>query len=352
LKKGIFFAVLALVTVVCHTVVERYEKSGPEMLSDNWILRSSQGGRAEKKGSGLFLLVCPDPGKSVSLQQAIPSVDPGSVLNLSAEMACEDVVPGKKGWNLARLLLVQHDGKKDRWDLPHLVSSFAGTKAWGSYCNAFTVGPATQQMRVVAQLSRCTGSFELRNLHLYPVTQTRGYAWVKTILLSLWGIFSIFFLRDCFINGRKHRVLQAMLVVAFMAIIVATTLPGDMKNQVSAEVNSQIQATREVFTTGGDALNPSGGEVLKNNFPGDLSKVGHFCFFAVFGLILSLLMNRAPVLTVMVYILLLAGGTEMAQLYVDGRTALFGDFVIDAAGGLAGVMLLLVMRMRTDKPIE
>lgn len=236
---------------------------------------------------------------------------------------------------------MQHDGKKDRWDRPHLVSTLIGTEAWGSYRSFFTVGSPTEKMRVIAQLGQCTGSFQLRNLHLVPVTQTPFYLWVKAGILSLWGVFSIFLLRACFLHGQKQRVLQVMLFLALVAIIIGTTLPGEMRNQVSNEVKSQIQATGEVFKK-------TTGEVFKQKVSWDLSKVGHFCFFAVFGLILAFLMNRKFVLPVLIHILLLAGGTEMAQFFVDGRTPLLRDFAIDAAGGLSSIILFTRMRTGTS----
>jgi len=77
-----------------------------------------------------------------------------------------------------------------------------------------------------------------------------------------------------------------------------------------------------------------------HTLPWDLSKVSHFCFFAAFGFILSLLLNQEPTILIMIHILLLAGGTEMAQFYIDGRTPLFLDFVIDSAGGFSGIILI------------
>ncbi|HQV89247.1 MAG TPA: VanZ family protein [Nitrosomonas sp.] len=36
----------------------------------------------------------------------------------------------------------------------------------------------------------------------------------------------------------------------------------------------------------------------------------------------------------------MAGGTEIAQLYIEGRTPLVSDFFIDAAGGVTGMILI------------
>lgn len=52
------------------------------------------------------------------------------------------------------------------------------------------------------------------------------------------------------------------------------------------------------------------------------------------------MMAKEPTLQLMILILLLAGGTEIVQLYIDGRSPLFTDFLIDAAGGLSGIALI------------
>jgi hypothetical protein len=60
-----------------------------------------------------------------------------------------------------------------------------------------------------------------------------------------------------------------------------------------------------------------------------ISKAGHFCFFLLFGLALFLLLGRKSGIPVMIHILLLAGATELAQFYIEGRTPLVWDFVIE-----------------------
>jgi len=333
MKKIILFALLAVITISCHTFIERYKKNGPEMLTENWNMRVSKSKKAEIKENWLYLFSS-DQNKSVNIQQGISYFDQGSILKLSADMKCENVEPGKKPWNRARLLFVQNDGLKDRWDFPHLVASFIGTRDWVHYSQFFTIRAETKKIRVTAQLSRSPGSFQLRNIRLYPVSQTKIYTWVKTGILFSWGVFSIFLLGSYFFNGKKTIVLQTMLVIAFVAILIGTTMPADMKNQVSNEVKNQIHATSDVF---------------ENAVPWDLSKVGHFCFFAVFGFILSLLMKPEPAILVMINILLLAGGTEIAQFFIDGRSPLLLDFLIDSVGGLSGIIIIKLSGLNRKK---
>lgn len=113
-------------------------------------------------------------------------------------MRCDNVRPGEKMWNRARLLLVQNDGKKDRWDLPHQAAALSGTREWEHYQGFFTLGPDMEKMWVVAQLSCCTGSFSLKNIRLYPVSQTHIYTGVKTGILVSWALFSLFLVGFCF----------------------------------------------------------------------------------------------------------------------------------------------------------
>lgn len=302
------------------------------MLGDNWTLHAPENGRAGVEENELFLSSL-DLKKSVSIRQDILSFDQGAILKLSADMKCEKIRPGAKSWNLARLLLVQYDGQKNRLNLPHQAASFIRTHGWASYSQFFTMGPETKKISVIAQLSQSTGSFWLKNLRLYPVSQTTVYTWVQTGMLVAWALYAIFLLGACFFHGNQKIVVQGVLVLAFIAIIIGTTMPNDMKSLVSKQVVTQIHGVSDRFTdTFTDAIEPAVASYL--------SKAGHFCFFLLYGLALSLLLGRKPGIPVMIHILLLAGATELAQFYIDGRTPRAWDFVIDGAGGLSGILLM------------
>ncbi|MEA2060251.1 MAG: VanZ family protein, partial [Thermodesulfobacteriota bacterium] len=62
---------------------------------------------------------------------------------------------------------------------------------------------------------------------------------------------------------------------------------------------------------------------------------------------LSMLLNRESCILVYAHILLLAGATELAQFYIDGRSPLILDFVIDAFGGFFGILLMKFFSMNT-----
>ncbi len=120
-------------------------------------------------------------------------------------------------------------------------------------------------------------------------------------------------------------------MLTFIAIIIGTAMPNDMKIQVSNQVVNQIHMVT-------DAFGPSMALYL--------TKAGHFCFFVLFGLFLSMLLNREPALLVLGHILLLAGATEIAQFYIDGRSPLILDFVLDVSGGILGLIVIKLSSLK------
>lgn len=318
------FIFLAAATLISHTWINQYEQTEPELLTTHWKFKTSESNRVNITENGLALLTN-DAKTGVNTLQDLPRVNIGTTLFVSADVKCTNVVVGDKPWNLARILLAQNDGEKDRWDLPHTVVALAGTTDWKNYRTAFTISPETQRVRVVAQLSQSTGSLQIKNLQIYPIQVNQAFTWARDIILFAWGAFFLLLAgSSLFIRG-KTILFRALLLTIFIAIIAGISLPGDLKNQVSDEVKIQIDAESESFKTA---------------IPWDLSKVWHFCFFFLFGFILCLVMTNEPALQVIAIILMLAGGTEIAQLYITGRSPLLTDFFIDAGGGLLGITLI------------
>ncbi len=326
------FILLAAATLISHTRINQYEQTGPDLLTAHWQLKTSESNRVNITENGLTLLAN-DAKTSASTQQDLPLVNSGTTLLVSADVKCTNVVTGEKPWNLARIILAQNDGEKDQWDLPHTVVALAGTADWKHYRTAFTISPETKNIRLLAQLNQSTGSFQIKNLQVYPVHVNQAYIGARDTILFAWGAFFLLLAGSCLFIRGKTVFFRALLLTTFIVIIVGISLPGDLKNQVSDEIKIQIDAESESFKTA---------------IPWDLSKVWHFCFFFLFGLVLCLMMTKDPAIQVVAIILMLAGGTEMAQLYIDGRSPLITDFFIDAAGGIAGVILIRFFGMNKN----
>jgi VanZ family protein len=91
------------------------------------------------------------------------------------------------------------------------------------------------------------------------------------------------------------------------------------------------------------------GVVSEDGLTWNLSKAGHFFFFFLFGLFFSLLQKDESDTMVIINILLLAGSTEIMQLFIEGRSFLLWDVIIDLNVALYGFILSkLLLPIRRD----
>jgi len=317
------FILFAVISIIGHRCIERYEKCGPNILLNNWSLEASKGSTAEIKGNVLHLFSL-DNTKSVKIKQSILPITSGSTLELSADIKCENVTPGIETWNKARLILQQYKSEERGLSLPHHLALLSKTKNWTHYVNYFYVVPETKKIIVSAELSQCTGRLWVKNIFLYPVNQTHLYRYFKVIILVAWGFYLLFLLGPCFINKKNNIVIRMILGLVFILIIMGVTMPADMRTQISDFVNGLINSLGIVF---GD------------DFTWDPPKVGHFFFFFLLGLVFSLLQKNESYTMVIINLLLIAGATEIIQLFIDGRSFLLWDVMIDLNGALYGFIL-------------
>lgn len=324
----ILFIVLAIATSFLHERIAQYEPIGPDLLTGKWNIQASEGGLVEITENGL-ILHSSVAHMDVSAYQFVSLPQPGTILKLSAEARSADVLLGQKPWHLAKLMLVQNNGKKDDWDLPHTTVAFSGSHAWANHHNVFTIAPETQQIRVVAQLNQASGFFQLKNIRLHPVSESPAFPVIRNIMLVAWGAFFLLLMGSCFLMREANVVARLLLIPTALSIIIGTTMPGDIKQEVSDEVITQISAESEQLIA---------------HIPWDLSKVWHFGFFFFFGIMLGFVMTRKTFLQMIAVALMVSGGTEFAQFYIDGRTPLIADFFLDASGSILGLILVRLIR--------
>ena len=327
---GIFFLIMTCATLLLHEWVPPYLPNGGELLTEDWHARTTQAGRIDIE-DGTITLHSTSAQVDTGVVQYIAPVVPDTILMLSADARSTAVVAGTKPWHQARLLLIQHNGQRNRWDLSIAAISLIGTQPWENHRAYFTVAPDTQNIRVMAELSHATGSLQLKNIHLVPVSENPAYFWIQSGLLVSWSILFLLLLGTCLsISG--HTFLKRLtLALAFATIVIGTTLPGKIKNQISEEVTAQIHADDQSF---------------KAILPWDLSKVWHVVVFFLLGLTLKATLKQSWFIHLIILILL-ATGTELAQLFISNRSPLITDSLIDVAGGLGGLMLMtLFLRIK------
>lgn len=324
-KTNIFlFLFLTVTTFASLALVDRYEQVGPNLLTHHWIAKTADSNWIDISQNELNLFSS-NPKTGAIVYQNLPLIEPGSVLFFSAEVKCDNVMPGKNPWNLARLSLVQNNGEKDRWDLLHAIAMLTGTHDWKNYYNFFYITHDTQTARVIAELNHATGSLQARNLQLYPVNETQTYLWIRDIMLFAWSAFFLLLVGSCLFAEKKSVLFRILLASAFISIVIGTSLPGYMKESILYQIESQLDTASPAF---------------RDIVPWDLTKVWHACIFFLLGVALCWMMKKVPLTQMMAIILMMAAGTEIVQLYIDGRTPLVSDFFIDATGGLTGLALV------------
>jgi len=158
------------------------------------------------------------------------------------------------------------------------------------------------------------------------VVLCRVFPWIKGSILGIWGIFFLFLLKSYLVKGRYGA--KVLLVISFTAILFATMIPGNLKAKIYLEVLDHLRFI--------DIMSGHNGILI-------LGQVGHFSFFALFGLTLTLLMPGVSPFYILINIVMVAGGTELAQFHINGRTPMLANFSSDLFGGIMGSGLVLLV---------
>ncbi len=319
----LFFIILAAVTVLCHNFIAQYQHIGKQLLNSDWQVFASDSATADYLNRPIYLSSS-NQKNNIRLTQKITGFKSKDKLRLSADIKHSNIIAGSQPWYGARLLLVQNDGIKNLWNHPHNVITLTGNGNWGFYSQVFDILEDTKQVHVSVQLSRSKGDFWLKNITLYKVKQTSIYNGVKKVLLFCWGSFAVLLMQHCLGRQRSLILLKMFFVLSFLMIIIGTTISPEIREQLSRGFTASFsQAT----------------EFADASIAKSISKYGHFLFFALFGSLLYRLMVQCDFLTISLAILMTAGGSELAQLYIEGRSSLVTDFLIDISGGFFGMIL-------------
>lgn len=318
-----FFILLAVVTLLAHFHIERFQSTGAELLTTSWSTRASA--KSQIDISKDFIRISSnDPKMVTSAFQYLQHVPHGQLVIFSAEIKSHNVIKGTHPWNTARVAITQKiDGIRDQY-LPLAIQSLIGTNEWKTYQEHFYIPPDAKTVRFSVEMHHATGSFEIRNWRLYPAIQLTPYSWSRDIILYTWGGFFMVLIGSCFYTQRKKLLLHFLLISFFAAIIIGVSLPGDIKTFIFENIDIQIDNANPLFSP-------------ISVLPWDLSKVGHFVFFLGFGLVLRLTASDTSTWKVLTIIVMMACGTELIQIYIDRRTPLLSDVLIDTMGGTLGV---------------
>ena len=355
MKKYIVFLILALSTLFFILSYEPYQNIGSEVLINpdfndgltSWKYSTEQES-VLVESHGIVRLRSDNIEKSVSLTQIIPEPSRFKLLRLSGEVRTENVVPGKKGWQRARLILSSHD-KDGKWlPSPHHVVLLTGTKDWKICSGVFKIIPEAGQLQVTAQLPRATGTMWVRNLSLREVVEKSSAHYFSIFFLLLWAILLAYILIP-HVRHSKTFVLQLLVIASAAAVLLGTLTPEERLNRLETDSVQAVKKLIEpaVSTAPKTQEEQKIKEVTDRAFADFLhlaSKVGHFIFFTLLVLSFWSAQKEKNLQIFVPDLLMLAAGTEMMQYFVRGRTPLVLDFFIDTGGIVLGMLIIFAWR--------
>jgi VanZ family protein len=76
-------------------------------------------------------------------------------------------------------------------------------------------------------------------------------------------------------------------------------------------------------------------------------KSGHFVLYGLLGISLAVAFPARAWRTLMLELGMMGGATELLQFFIEGRTPLVGDWLLDLAGAGAGLGLVTLVNVST-----
>lgn len=352
------FLALAAATVLLGVAYSRYRSVGPELLVNGDFSRGLDHWRIQGPPAAVSLtreepptvrLHSADPDRYTGIVQSIR--DPGrfKLLELSGMIRTKAVAAGKEAWHKARLILSSFD-EKGRW-IPgaHLVVALVGDHPWKRYAEVFQVIPEAEELRVSIQLAQATGIVWARDLSLREAMQRPLYVFVQTGVFGLWGLF-IACLMVPLVLGCPRNLLRLALTASILLVLSGTLLPGPYRRVVERDMtDAYVAAIAHREPGAADTQQPAQGrshrikvwEGIRN-----IAKAGHFVLYGLLAFSLAAAFPARAWGILMLELGMMGGGTEMLQFFIEGRTPLVGDWLLDLAGATAALGLVALWRKR------
>lgn len=354
------FTLLGLVTIALYFAVDRYHATGEQLLQNNDFSQGLQDWAQSKSATprsgvneGVLELHIVEEGSSAQVSQKIKISSLGKRVILQATLSSSNIIKGPKNWNRGRVILVQYSDGKPQYQIAHQLVSLEGTNDSKEYTVTLPIIPWDSDAKLIVQMSRCVGALYCEELGLFRAEKNPLYSIVKWSVLGSWALFALLLFCSRLFDTKLGILRPALVLLTIGGIIVGATLPGELKNKLKSEIIKETKAYTTTVSAPVDHTITNIAIKLKIDRPTiDITKVAHF---VIFGLLAFLLMSQSPLSSfggIIIDIFMLACGTELAQLFIEGRGALFTDVVIDMAGCGVGILLMIVIRSKKKRNIE
>jgi hypothetical protein len=315
-------ALLALLTIATFLYLPRYQEEGRAVLANADFREGFKDWEydglvmLDETELGLVILQNWDPQRAVVLRHTV-SLPPGRTsLRLSADIAARRVERGAEDWHTARVYLVQQTAEgRQLWHAPNRLVNLIGTTARQHFSTVFEVPGTIPEVVLGIELPFAVGRMELANLELEIVDERPSFRLVAALLVCGWSVLAFVVCHRLYDSIRSPTV-RGWLLATLCALPAVLFMPSLLRERVIDAVAS------------GFGLHLS-----------DPDAFGHAMMFGILALLVRAGRPRDPLLLHLSCWLLLGAVTEVLQLFTPDRDPEAGDWLMDALGASAGLVV-------------
>ncbi|MCD6389506.1 MAG: VanZ family protein [Desulfobulbaceae bacterium] len=357
----LFFFIILVSTFISASHFKRYQAVGDELLLNadfsqgltSWNTAGPKDS-VQLRPPDTAVLFSKELTSRIKLFQNIFNVKGASKLLVTGKYQVRDVVPGnpKNTWNRARIQISSHN-EHGRW-LPGaaVIFSVMGSSSWQNFSQIFSTDASCDQVKFALQLLHVTGTLHVKNLSIRQVAENPAYPYLQVISLSLMTMYLLWLLVPYIVACRNtSRTLLLLLIIGL--ILFGALQPKKISgilSLTSSDGIGQVQSkSTDVQKTIQDRKKVPAFLNQNSNWNYYITKAGHFFLFLCLALCLSLTPNKKNYTILFVDVACLAGTTELMQLFIEGRTPLPSDFLLDTSGGLVGILFALFIQYKRTK---
>ncbi|MFC1830823.1 VanZ family protein [Thermodesulfobacteriota bacterium] len=352
LTLAILLGALMLIT---SQFIDKYTISDESLLENGsfaaglsgWSLDESDKDRISVS-DGAIHIRSTDAVQNPRLWQDIDISRMGQFVHFSGWVKTEQIVAGEKPWNMGRIILVQLRDEKADYSMPHVLIALNGTTQWQYHETVFPIHSDTEKVLVMIQMSKSTGTISCKNLALAKASLSLYYKVARTVALTCWVCLIAILFYPVFVQSREDVIVRVIILFLLGAIVAGTMMPGAIKNSIKYQIEQEGAAVVERLSPESRSRAEPGplGQKNDHDLSVDITKVAHFFLFAMLTLMLLWSGYSEDIWYIILTIIILACGTELAQLFVEGRSALLTDVALDLAGCAFGSILWILLRKR------
>lgn len=358
------FIILCASSFLVNIEVKEHHIVGQQLLKNssfsqgerNWII-SSKNNSTVTISPNLVSIQSTDKNNSTHISQALPIKGLNKKIIFQASIKTKNVKSGEKTWEKGRILLKQHFGDKVKWEANHTLVQLEGENDWKKVAATFKIYDWATKVTVWIGLSNATGTISCKDISIYNVIPSQSYKAIKYSIITCWLFFFIYIF-SLYLRKNLFTLYNILILLFITIILIGISIPGIIKNDIKSHLTEQTKIFKKHLnpsnnlsststTSKAIGINSSTSRLSPENESQslinylrklDMTKVAHFVLFLAISFLLCH-NNHVNKTTVFRDTLFLACGTELIQLFIEGRSPLVRDVLIDSSGIITGLIL-------------